>query len=518
MKRQFDSRPRENSRIRIGRGGERAGFVLLTVLIIVMLSSMVAVSLLYLTRAEATAQAATIQAQQAWTAVWSGVLRATALARASVATGAWREAADSLRHQEIIDDGDQRWFFSVWSEADGGGGEVRFGLSDEASRLNVLAVPAEWLAKLSPDIESVSAGETMAGDRGATSAGSTPLPEEESADGGPLAGAGVAAPELLEGDIGALPSGGGQQGAVLKWLVAQGLGVEVMTGEDANENLRLDPNEDDGDERWPPDDKDGRLQAGWQRFLTDVSYEPNVDSEGRPRINLNDPDALAQARDLPRQTVRYLEALQQAGQRLNHVADLLEAATGLPAPRGASRRRRSGIGAAQLPDLLDRYTATDQPVLRGLVNINTAPVEVLRCLPGVDESLAESIVGARQVLNDTERRTPAWLYTRGLLNAEQFRTLAPYLTTRSYQFRFHCVGYGLPSGRYRVVEAVVDVAGDSPRILMVRDLTAAGFPLPLDLLNGEGGRGSGSVRTGLSRVVRGTSLMAGGLGNVHRFR
>ncbi|RME92068.1 MAG: hypothetical protein D6766_10735, partial [Verrucomicrobia bacterium] len=181
------------------------------------------------------------------------------------------------------------------------------------------------------------------------------------------------------------------------------------------------------------------------------------------------------------------------------------------------RRLRSGIGAEQLPDLLDRYTATDQPVLRGLINVNTAPVEVLRCLPGVDDSLAESIVGARIALNADERRTPAWLYTRGLLNAEQFRTLAPYLTARSYQFRFHCVGYGLPSGRYRVVEAVVDVAGESPRILRVRDLTAAGFPLPLDLLTGGTGGDSGAVTRGAGRGWSGRPLMAAGVPNVHGF-
>ncbi|RME93533.1 MAG: hypothetical protein D6766_08015, partial [Verrucomicrobia bacterium] len=344
------------------------GFVLLTVLIIVMLSSMVAVSLLYSTRAEATAQAATLQGQQAWAAMWSGVWRAAALAQASVATEEWREAADALRHQEIVDDGAERWFFTVWSEADGEGEEVRFGLSDEASRLNVRTAPAEWLAALSPESEGDPTGPGAFGEEEPPSGGTSLFPGAVPESDSSGEAAGDMGPAAGEETTNVPPAGVLREGTVPAWLAGQGYGPELLAGEDANENLRLDPNEDDGGERWPPDDQDGRLDAGWQRLLTDASYEPNVDAGGRPRVNLNDPDAVAGARDLPRETVRYLEALQRAGRRLNHVAELLEAEMDLPDSRGGSRRLRSGIGAEQLPDLLDRYTATDQPVLRGLIN------------------------------------------------------------------------------------------------------------------------------------------------------
>jgi hypothetical protein len=59
--------------------------------------------------------------------------------------------------------------------------------------------------------------------------------------------------------------------------------------------------------------------------------------------------------------------------------------------------------------------------------------------------------------------------------------VAPYLTARSFQFRCHVLGYGLPSGRYRIAEAVIDVAGDVPAIIYLRDLTRLGIPFPITL-------------------------------------
>src|SRR5690606_2788818 len=45
-------------------------------------------------------------------------------------------------------------------------------------------------------------------------------------------------------------------------LVA-GVDPLLLRGEDWNLNSRLDPNEDDGDASWPPDNADGKLDAGW---------------------------------------------------------------------------------------------------------------------------------------------------------------------------------------------------------------------------------------------------------------
>lgn len=451
--------------------------MLLTVLIVILLSSMVAVSLLYVTKAETTAQAASVRGGQAWAAAMSGVCRALALAESSQqGDPTWADNAASLRHQEVVDDGSDRWYFSVWTRSDSDAAPVRFGLSDEASRLNVGVVPAEWL-NLLPGLETDPAEE-------ATNAF---LPPDD-----PL---GDGFPEELppaEGDTNAPPPLSQPAGTVAAFLSERGLDEAALFGEDGNRNLHLDANEDDGGNRLPADNQDGRLDAGLQEYLTSFSYEPNVDPEGNPRVNLNDAEASLAGVGLPAATVDYLESLRRGGQQLNHVADLLEAEASLPNEQGAPIQMRSGVGATELPGLLERCTTTGAEMRVGLVNVSTAPAVVLQCLPGLDEALAESIVATRGALGPDELRTPAWLFTRGLLTAEQFRQVAPHVTSRSYQFRFHCVGYGLPSGRYRVLEAVIDVASQPARVVSVRDLTALGFPLPLDLLETDGGIG-GSV-------------------------
>jgi hypothetical protein len=77
--------------------------------------------------------------------------------------------------------------------------------------------------------------------------------------------------------------------------------------------------------------------------------------------------------------------------------------------------------------------------------------------------------------------TPAWLYTENIVPADRFKEMAPYLTARSFQFRVRCVAYGWPCGQFRVIEAVIDAAMGSPRILYQRDLTRLGMPFAVDV-------------------------------------
>ena len=70
-------------------------------------------------------------------------------------------------------------------------------------------------------------------------------------------------------------------------LLVRGFTAWVLFGEDYNRNGLLDPNEDDGDASFPPDNADGILYAGIAPFLTLWSREANVSADQRPRINLN---------------------------------------------------------------------------------------------------------------------------------------------------------------------------------------------------------------------------------------
>ena len=204
---------------------------------------------------------------------------------------------------------------------------------------------------------------------------------------------------------------------------------------------------------------------------------------------------LAEAQ-LDAQTVSLILAYRADGNKFTHPVELLGMRYqpkssgrtargrgrrgGRPSPR-APAELRSGVDGSRLDTVLDRLTATSASRLLGLVNVNTAAAKVLAALPGLDEALAARIVEARSGLAPEDRATPAWLYTQGVLDAEAFKSAAPLLTARSFQYRLRCVGFGRPVGRFRIVEAALDLAGKTPRISYLRDITRLGLPFALDV-------------------------------------
>jgi len=233
-------------------------------------------------------------------------------------------------------------------------------------------------------------------------------------------------------------------------LQIEGVDALVLYGEDQNRNGILDPNEDDGDQSWPPDNMDGVLDPGLAAYLTCHSAVRNVDSSGRARVNLNSADAAqiaAQVAQISQQQAQSIVEHRKQHQ-LQTIADLLDvmlveqvgrsaqgnagtpASSSSAAPRPSGGATRPGLssgpsgqsgggqtGGAQggggsagggqgprfrttsskafdvaaLKSFADRVTTADEEVLKGLINVNTAPPEVLACLPGVDHELAVAI-------------------------------------------------------------------------------------------------------------------------------
>ncbi len=393
----------------------------------------------------------------------------------------------------MCDEGDDQWYFSVYSASDSFGAEVRFGLTDEAAKLSVGHHEAAWLERL-PGMEAglaetLKSGLGQGGTAAATTNGSGSVSGRLGVTEG---GAAASAP----GGRSAVGAGAGLGASLEEWFASRGLSPRLLFGEDLNFNWRLDANEDDGEVRAPLDDGNGQLDLGLQRYLTVMSYDLNVDGEGQPRVNLNAPEADLGRAGLPAVTVEYLGALRRAGQTLAHAAALLEAEGEFPDAQGRPVRLRSGIGREELAGVLDRCTTTDAVRLEGLVNVNTAPAAVLAAMPFVGEALADSIVAMRAGLSAEEAQTPAWLYRRGLVNAEEFKQMAPHLTTRSRQFSFRCLGYALPSGRYRVLGVTVDMGASPGRVVGLHDLTRFGFPLPVGVLQDAGVGGVSAAPAG----------------------
>lgn len=148
----------------------------------------------------------------------------------------------------------------------------------------------------------------------------------------------------------------------------------------------------------------------------------------------------------------------------------------------------ANAGSSELPAVMGKLT-TRSGAQQGVVNVNTAPADVLAALlvstnridTPTAQQLGKQITEARYNLDPDTRATTAWLYTQGLLNADQFKAVAPLLAARGYQYRIRCVGFGVPCGRYRVLEAVIDLSPGAPaKIAYLRDITRLGQPLKLD--------------------------------------
>lgn len=70
-------------------------------------------------------------------------------------------------------------------------------------------------------------------------------------------------------------------------LLVRGVTPQLLYGEDANRNGLLDLNENDGDASLPLDNEDGLLDLGWFAYLTVYSRESNLRADGTPKIDLN---------------------------------------------------------------------------------------------------------------------------------------------------------------------------------------------------------------------------------------
>ena len=440
------------------------GFILVAVLVLILLISMIAVSLMFHLKAEDTATHAGAGSEQAWSAAMSGVQEAIRLvAKAKPGSTDWEDNPRALKDRLVFDDASERWYFTVYSAAssDDALHELRYGLTAEAGKLNLNAAHSTNLVdlpRLTPMLmaalrDFIDADDTVRPE-GAEQEYYDALPRPYAVRNGPL--------ETLD-----------------ELLLVRGFTPSLLYGEDANMNWRLDLNENDGDERFPSDNNDGKLDRGLSPFVTVSSYDPNEDNEGIPRTDINHPNDPLPDAEFPAALTNFVSLLRANKLRLTHAADLLEGKIKIKDDKGKETEVNSGVGKDELPQVLDLFTASQESRFDGLIDINAAPIAVLKTVPGIDEPLAESIVSARRSISPERRTTIAWLFQEGVVDATMFKQLAPFLTARSFLYSFHVVGYGVPSGRYRVLDVVIDVAGDEPRISYLRDLTRLGMPFPL---------------------------------------
>jgi hypothetical protein len=435
------------------------GIALVGVLVIVGLLSMIAISLLFRMQAATTASATSLRSEQAWAITLSGLDRAIDVVSDPTRTSlGWIDNPTDFEHQLVYDDGLDKWYFSVFRRSELGTEEIAFGVVEEASKLPLNATNVLQLMKVPnmtlPAAEALADfvdGDSIARDNGAEQDLYDLMPVAYSIPNRPVS--------FLD-----------------EFLMAQGVSASHLYGEDANRNHKLDANENDADTLFPPDNQDGTLGDGLHRFFTLHSRDWNVNRNNQPRLDINSAPLDPAPAGLSEETITFLEAKRKLGEPIVSLIELVDASLTVTEENQAQRELKSGIGPGDLGQLMDRYTTDAERVRPGRVNINTAPASILAQLEGIDEALGNAIVSTRQGLSPEASRSIAWLLEERLLDAGQFRQIEPRISARSFQFHVQVIGYALPSGRYCVIEAIVDLIGPKPRILYLRDLTKLGVP------------------------------------------
>src|SRR5262249_10462404 len=106
-----------------------------------------------------------------------------------------------------------------------------------------------------------------------------------------------------------------------------------------------------------------------------------------------------------------------------------------------------------LMDVADDLATVSDADLPGLVNINTASLEVLTCLPGITRELAQAIISYRQ--SSGFFPNVAWLLKVPGITRQIFKQVYPRVSVRSETFRILSEGkVGSTGARQRIMVIV----------------------------------------------------------------
>jgi DNA uptake protein ComE-like DNA-binding protein len=142
----------------------------------------------------------------------------------------------------------------------------------------------------------------------------------------------------------------------------------------------------------------------------------------------------------------------------------------------------SGMTPEEFGQVADYLSTSTAKTTTGLVNINTAPEEVLDALGSLEDSDAQALVAARQQGEDLS--SIAWIYDA--VSTTTATALSSLITSRSFQYSADIVAVSGDGRSFKRVRIVVDsspiLTGLPATIVYRKDLTSLGWPLPPQVL------------------------------------
>lgn len=429
---------------------KKRGVVLILVLLILTLVVALALALARETGIEVHIARQKADAVRLRAMTGSAVERAMAAVRLDQLDGdtlfdAWRDDEALFAGFEL--DGGRAWLL-VTEPDPGDGREVRYGVRDEASKLDVNIATRDQLLALPGITEEAADGivdwideDEDVGEFGAESITYEALEVPYTAKNAPV--------ESLD-----------------ELLRVNGVDELMLYGEDRNRNGVLDPGEDDGDGSFPPDDADGELDRGLIDYLTVFARDLNRTQDNQARLVWNDAsreeiEARLSAAGLSGDLVTTVGFVKLTASEIDTLGELVV--------------RIGSTDADGMAIVLDELTVSSEDVLPGRINVNTAPREVLLGFPTMDEELVDAIMTYRSDPS-ANLTSPAWLLN--VISPQEFAGIVDSATTRSYQFTVHAVALLDDRPRFQRVEVLIDRSFVPVRVLLSRDVTTLGFPFP----------------------------------------
>jgi competence ComEA-like helix-hairpin-helix protein len=382
-----------------------------------------------------------------------------------------RERTRSARHHngELFDAPEQfrdvalgRGYFRVFRRSrEDEGGAILYGVSDEESRLNVNNASLEELSRvylMTPDIAAAIVDwrdeDDVVTPGGAELEYYTSLQPPYQPRNGPLQ-------------------------TIRELLMVRGVTPSLLLGDDIHQNGTVEANGGEDQSAGA-----GGSDIGWAGMMTVDSSTANVTASGEERVNIQTADerSLTAVRGITTDIARAIIAY-RGQNRFNSIADLLEVtaaqnqnqnqsggrSTGntsgqnqTPTDQGGSPNQSNQSNSGQkvisqdlLMDISDELTVQSGDETPGLLNLNSASLDVLACLSGISRELAQAIISFRQ--SNGFYPNIAWLLKVPGLSQDIFKQIAPRVTVRSDTFRILSEGRVNSTGARQRIQEIVHV-------------------------------------------------------------
>lgn len=246
----------------------------------------------------------------------------------------------------------------------------------------------------------------------------------------------------------------------------------LLHGEDFNQNGVLDFNENDGDASWPPDNQDGRLDAGIFEYVTVHTEKP--DGGNQDAANSANAEATESlAIDLNNDEEGLLDALLEETFGEERASEIRTPGNNDNYQSVLEYFQASGMTGEEFAQIESRLLVNAENEPAAFVNVNTASEAVLACIPGIGPEKAAEIVAQRQS-NPPGTATSTWVLD--VLDDEALEAAGPHLTGTTAQYLVDIAAVGRGGKGYRRTQFVLD-ANQGVRVVSRRDLPRAGWGL-----------------------------------------